>query len=53
MEPVEIEIVQEKQVHCDGGAGALGHPRIFLEMGANTSVECPYCGKLFKYEASS
>jgi len=32
---------------CDGGNGALGHPRVFLEMGEGTEVTCPYCDRLF------
>jgi uncharacterized Zn-finger protein len=30
---------------CDGGGGALGHPKVFLEMGDEGFVECPYCDK--------
>ena len=32
---------------CDGGGGALGHPRVYLEMGDETFVECPYCDRRF------
>jgi uncharacterized Zn-finger protein len=31
-------------VSCDGGGGALGHPRVFLHM-EDGRVECPYCGR--------
>ena len=31
---------------CDGGGGALGHPRVYLTMGTADSVECPYCDRL-------
>jgi uncharacterized Zn-finger protein len=43
------ETIQTDQtrVSCDGGGGALGHPRVYLEMGDETSVECPYCDKRF------
>ena len=30
-----------------GGGGALGHPKVFLEMGQGTVVECPYCDRRF------
>jgi uncharacterized Zn-finger protein len=33
-------------VACDGGDGALGHPRVFLRIAA-TEVVCPYCSRLF------
>ena len=35
-------------VACDGGNGALGHPRVYLTMGDKGWVECPYCDRLFK-----
>ncbi len=45
--PVEMMIVQSKRVKCDGGDAGLGHPRVFMDMGEDTSVECKYCGKRF------
>jgi len=38
----------EKEVSCDGGGGALGHPMIYLPFGNDASVECYYCGKKFQ-----
>ena len=43
-----IEIVSSKKVSCDGGGGALGHPKVYLEMGDENEITCPYCSKLFK-----
>ena len=43
-----IEIVSSKKVSCDGGGGALGHPKVYLEMGDENEIVCPYCSKLFK-----
>lgn len=43
----EIEIVDHSRVSCDGGGGALGHPKVFLQMGPDRMVECPYCDKRF------
>lgn len=34
------------EVSCDGG-GALGHPRVYLNMGEAKEVECPYCDRKF------
>jgi len=45
--PPEVIIVNKRRVACDGGGGALGHPRVFLEMGQGTEVECPYCDRKF------
>jgi len=44
----DIEFVQSKKVICDGGGGALGHPKVYLEMGEENEIVCPYCSKLFK-----
>ena len=43
----ETVYVNGKRVSCDGGGGALGHPRVFLEMGDKTEIECPYCSRHF------
>ena len=56
MEPPEIkdqlnsdtEFVKSKKVSCDGGGGVLGHPKVYLEMGDENEIVCPYCSKLFK-----
>lgn len=44
--PETIE-TETKRVSCDGGGGALGHPLVYLEMGDNNFVECPYCDRRF------
>ena len=51
MEPPEIVIVDREQVVCDGGEGALGHPRIFLNMEGKGQIDCPYCGRRFVLDA--
>ena len=42
----EVVTVTKRRIACDGG-GALGHPKVFLEMGTDTHVECPYCDRKF------
>jgi len=49
--PPEVIEVTEREVACDGGEGALGHPRVFLAIGAKGEVECPYCDRLFRLKA--
>ena len=46
-EPPEVLRVENPVLHCDGGEGALGHPRVYLNMGEKGRVECPYCDRLF------
>ena len=43
----EIVETDNTRVACDGGGGALGHPKVFLEMGDENAVECPYCDRRF------
>jgi len=43
----ETLFVTETKVACDGDEGALGHPRVYLNMGSDGQVECPYCDRLF------
>ena len=45
--PPEVIVVRSGRVACDGVGGALGHPRVYLEMGEATFVECPYCDRRF------
>lgn len=47
MNAPEILEIDDHRVACDGGGGALGHPRVFLEMGDEAQIQCPYCGVLF------
>ena len=35
------------RVSCNGGGGALGHPLIWLNIGEDNSVTCPYCSRHF------
>ena len=40
----ETKIVDSFRVACDGGEGALGHPRVWLQIPDQHGwVECPYC----------
>lgn len=47
MKPIQTVKVIKKKVSCDGGAGSLGHPKVYLEIGEKGNIECPYCGKNF------
>ena len=50
--PFEIIRVQAKRVGCDGGGGALGHPRVWLHLGEENQVQCTYCSRLYVMEGS-
>ena len=50
MSAPEVIEVERKRVACDGGGGALGHPKIYLEMGAANEIVCPYCSRRFVFK---
>ena len=43
----ETKIVTTWKVACDGGEGALGHPRVWLEIDEHGYVDCGYCDRRF------
>jgi len=48
MEPFETIEVSSLEVACDGGGGALGHPRVFLHIDQEAGdVTCPYCSRRY------
>ncbi len=47
IEAPETKVVDTYRIACDGGEGALGHPRVWLSIGEDGFVECPYCDKKF------
>lgn len=42
----ETITVTDTTVACDGGGGALGHPRVFLTL-VDGRVVCPYCSRIY------
>ena len=52
-EPPETIETDRRTVACDGGGGALGHPRVFLNMGDADHVDCPYCGRRYVLQAGA
>jgi len=53
IEAPEIIEVDDTRVKCEGIGGALGHPRVYLEMGDKDFVECPYCDRKFVLKAGA
>lgn len=49
----EIIEVTSRRVKCDGGGGALGHPVVFYDIGADGFVECGYCDRRFVLAAGA
>ncbi|MSO98410.1 MAG: zinc-finger domain-containing protein [Rhodospirillaceae bacterium] len=50
-EPVETIKVDTTHVNCDGGGGALGHPRVYLQIKPEIGhLDCPYCGRRYELD---
>ncbi len=43
----EVVVVRLGRVACDGVGGALGHPRVWLEIDEHGYVDCGYCDRRF------
>jgi uncharacterized Zn-finger protein len=50
--PPEVIEVDTASVGCDGG-GALGHPLIYIPLGADGTGECGYCDRKFILRAGA
>ena len=44
--------VTETRIACDGGGGALGHPKVYLTLSKEGEIDCPYCDRHFILEGS-
>nr|ALS05194.1 NADH dehydrogenase [Tortanus dextrilobatus] len=42
--------VNKRVVSCDGGGGALGHPKIYINLDPSGPQSCNYCGLRFELE---
>lgn len=49
---LETFLVADRTVVCDGGDGALGHPRVFLRI-MDHDVTCPYCSRHYVLQAGA
>jgi NADH dehydrogenase (ubiquinone) Fe-S protein 6 len=38
---VPVKHVEERITHCDGGGGALGHPKVYINLVRNLTQDKP------------
>ncbi|KAJ1765537.1 hypothetical protein LPJ77_002404 [Coemansia sp. RSA 2523] len=43
-----IREVESRLACCDGGGGALGHPRVWVNLDDGKPADCSYCGLRFQ-----
>ena len=49
---VAVVHVGAHEFMCIGAKPPFDHPHVFLDMGSDDEIICPYCSTLFKYEPS-
>ncbi len=42
--------VGAKEFECMGATPPHDHPHIYLDMGDESAIRCPYCSTLFRYD---
>ena len=42
-----VIVTNQSGVACNGGGGPLGHPQVWLTLGTDGKVTCPYCSRAF------
>ena len=47
----EVIYVKDRRIACDGGGGALGHPRVWYSL-EDGEAECGYCDRRYIYDPS-
>lgn len=52
MKKFETIEVHSLEAACDGGGGALGHPKVFLHIDQDKGdIICPYCSRTYVFKA--
>lgn len=41
-----------KEFMCIGAKPPFDHPHVFLDMGSEDEIVCPYCSTLYRYRAA-
>lgn len=45
-----IRLVNSRTASCDGGGGALGHPKVYINLDKEGPKSCHYCGLQFEQD---
>jgi uncharacterized Zn-finger protein len=40
-----------KEFECMGASEPYDHPHVYLDMGKETEIICPYCSTLYRYDS--
>jgi len=48
---VPVIEIGAKEFKCMGALPPFDHPHVFLDMGDDAEIICPYCSTLYRYDA--
>ncbi len=48
---VPVIEIGTKEFQCVGAAPPYDHPHVFLDMGDDSEIICPYCSTLYRFDA--
>lgn len=46
---VEVIEIGVKEFMCCGASAPYDHPHVFLDMGSDSEIICPYCSTVYRY----
>lgn len=44
--------VSAKEFMCIGAKPPFDHPHVYLDMGSDDEIVCPYCSTLYRYDST-
>ena len=44
---LNVTVTKDDRIACNAGGGPLGHPQVWLNIGTEGRVVCPYCSREF------
>lgn len=47
---VDEIMIGVREFECMGASAPHDHPHIYLDMGRENQIRCPYCGTLFRHD---
>mgnify|MGYP001213381144 CR=1 FL=1 len=46
---VEVIEIGAKEFECTGASAPFDHPHVYLDMGREGEIICPYCSTVYRY----
>lgn len=49
---VSVIEIGAREFQCTGANAPFDHPHVFLDMGADNEIVCPYCSTLYRHSSA-